>query len=132
MTTTTVTNAQSIGTSTNIGDDKFVTKTAIQTGTTAFVITPRVTNEANSNAGLVLRVWYTSSSYSLTASAALASAALRQTAHYVDLRLNSDNSGVAINDSCLEPVTGGYIYTWCSIPTLILAATLDVNLTELP
>lgn len=134
MTTTLVTNAQSIGTSTNIGEDKFVTKTTLQTGTTAFIVCGRVTNGSTGacgNQGLTLRIWYTTASFTYSANAAGIDA-LRQTARFVDIPLRNGTSKVALKDSSLEPVTGASVFVWCEVPTLTVAASLDINLVEVP
>jgi len=131
MTTTNAISGQSIGTGSNVGEGKFPQKVTIAATTTAFVITPRVTNGAGEyiEASEVI-IWYSGSSYSVTAAAA--PELLRKTARFVSVK-PSRNSSVAIAiDSSIEPVTGSYIYLWCSIPTVTVAQTLDVNVVELP
>lgn len=131
MTTTASISSQSIGTSTNIGEGKFPQKITAVATTTAFVICPRITNGAGDyNPASELVVWYSSSSYSVTA--AQAAVQLRPTARFVSLKPSPKGSGVVIKDSTLEPLTGPYIYLWCDVPTFSVAATLDVNVVELP
>lgn len=122
---------QSIGTSTNVGEGKFPQKITLNAATTAYVITPRLTNGAAAyDPAQVVRVWYTTSSFSLTAAQAVAQ--LDTTARYIDVRFKPLNGQVNIKDSTLENVTGGYLYLWCDVPNLATAATLDVNAVELP
>ena len=134
MTTTLITNAQSFGTSTNIGNDKFVTKTTLQTGTTAFLVSARATNAstgAAGNKGKRVMVWYTSTSWTYSANASGIDA-LRKTARFVSVPLGAGTSEVVVEDSSLEPVTGASVFVWVEAPTLDVAATLDINLVELP
>jgi len=132
MTTTAAISSQSIGTSTNVGEGKFGQKITAQATTSAFVVTPRVTNgAAGYDPANEIVVRYTSSSFSLTMSAATI-AALAPTARFVSVKPAREGGGVVIKDSSLEPITGGYIYLWCDIPTVAVAQTLDVNLVEVP
>lgn len=130
MTTTTSISGQSFGTSTNIGEGKFPQKVTIQATTTSFVIEGRITNGAAGYVKQDVRVWYASSGFSVTA--AVGSVALRPTARYVDIPMGQAAAQVTIRSSLLEPVAGSYIYLWVDLPTLTTAATLDVNVTELP
>lgn len=131
MTTTASISGQSIGTGANIGYGLFPRKVTRQVTTTAFVIAAKVTNGA---AGYTpqqeIRIWYSSSSFSVLA--ADAAAALHDTARYLDVKPDALAGGIEIKDSSLEPITGDYIYLWCDIPTVAVAQTLDVNVVELP
>lgn len=130
MTTTNAISGQSIGTSTNIGEGKFPQKITAVSTTSGFYVQPRVTNGAGDYTGCPkVRVWYCSSSYSLTAAQAVVQ--LRRNASYVDLDLAGGNAEVAIRDSFLEVLSGQYIYLWVTAPKLPVAATLDVNVTEI-
>lgn len=122
---------QSIGTSTNIGEGLFPQKITLNAATTCFVITPRITNGAASyDPANEIIVRYSTSSFSITAAQAVSQ--LDCTSRYVPVKMKPNNGAVAIKDSSLEPVTGGYLYLWCEIPKLSVAATLDVNVVELP
>lgn len=130
MTTTNAISGQSIGTSTNVGEGLYPQKITAVSTTSGFYIQPRVTNGIGDYKGkYTVRVWYCASSYSLTAAAAVTQ--LKLNASYVDLPLDPANGGVAIRDSFLEVLSGQYIYLWCAIPNLPVAATLDVNVTEI-
>lgn len=131
MTTTALISGQSIGTGSNMGTGILPIKLTLQTTTTAFVICGRMTNGAAAyNQREELRIWYTTSSFSITAAQAILQ--LNKTARYVDLRKSSLNAGVVIQDSSLEPVTGASLYIWCDVPNSTVAQTLDVNAVELP
>lgn len=131
MTTTNAINGQSIGTSTNVGEGKFPQKVTLAATTTAFIVTLRLTNGADTYMQKnEIVVWYSTSSFSITAAAAVA--ALRPTARYISIKPPQGAGVVAIKDSSLEPVTGGFLYLWCDLPTFLTAATLDVNTVELP
>lgn len=131
MTTTASISGQSIGTSTNVGNGKFPQKVTAAVTTTGFVISARVTMGTQGSAGAsTVRVWYSSSSFNITAAAAVE--ALSGTVRYLDLILPTTGGTVRIKDGTLEPMTGGYIHIWCDVPVLDVAATLDVNVVELP
>lgn len=131
MTTTASISSQSIGTSTNIGERLFPQKVTANAATSAYLLGVRVTAGAGVTLTGTVRVWFSSSSFSITA--AQGAIYLRPTARYVDVPLNAvASSAVLIKDSTLEPLTGGYIYLWCEIPNLGTAATLDVNCVEVP
>lgn len=131
MTITQMLNGQTIGTGANKGEGLFATKLTLQSTTTAYVFTPRVTNGADSYLPKnEIIIWYTTSSFSITAAQAVKQ--LKSTARYVSIKPSPDNAGVVIKDSSLEPNTGGYLYCWCDIPTVTTAQTLDVNIVELP
>lgn len=131
MTTTNAISGQTIGTSTNKGEGLFPQKVTLQAATTAYVITIRLTNGADayiSKAEVI--IWYSTSSFSITAAQAVLQ--LKPTARYVTIKPSSLGSAILIKDSSLEPVTGGFLYLWCDIPTVVTAQTLDVNTVELP
>lgn len=130
MTTTTVINAQSFGTSTNVGNDKFsISPVTLAAPTTAFVVAVRANNTAPNphDPKQVVRVHYTTTTF--TVAQADAPLQLGPTNRYVDVQLNRP---VAIRDSSLEPVTGSKFHCWVDAPNLSVAATLDVVLVELP
>lgn len=130
MITTNSISGQSIGTGSNVGADKFPQKVTADTSTMAFIISGRVTNGSGDYpATLYVRIWFTSSSYSITA--AQAPTQLNRGARYVDVQLKSFATGVTIRDSTTRVLSGGYIYLWCEVPNMPVAATLDVNVVEL-
>lgn len=131
MTTTTSISSQSIGTSTNVGQGLFPQKVTKQTATTAFLVDVRITNGAGGyNPVSEVRVWYASSTFSLSAANAVTQ--LRAAAGYVDVRPSPHASGVTIRQSDLATVNGSYIYFWVDVPLVSVAQTLDVTLVELP
>lgn len=135
MTTQSAISGQSFGTSTNIGEGKFsITPLTLADITTAYVVNVQVTNGAGIT-GLdgnpqTLRVWYTTTMRTVTA--ANAPVQLRQTAHYVDILCRGKTAEVQIRDSMLEPKTGAKFHCWVDAPSLTNAATLDVDVVEVP
>jgi len=136
MTTTAVLSGQSIGTSTNVGNDltfaASTMKVTIQTTTTTFVVSAKLTNGAGSyNLGSRPVVWYASSPFSVVYTAA--PALFRNGgARYLEM-VPSTQSGLAVaKTSSLETVNGSYIYVWCDVPTVSVAQTLDISVVELP
>ena len=131
MTITAAISGQSIGTSTNVGPDKFAYKVTAQTISDRFFIEGRITNGVHDyNPTNRTRIWYASSTFSVTAAASVD--LLRQTARYLELR-ESNLSGVArVTVSLCEPLSGGYVYLWAEVPNHVVAQTLDVNVIEGP
>lgn len=134
MTSTAVINAQSYGTSTNKGNSLFTPNaTTLQTGTTAFVVSVKLANSATSqdiDKNQKVRVWYTTTTYTVTA--AEAPLTLARTARYVDCWPRDGVSKESITDSSLEPVTGANFMCWVDAPTMSAAGSLTVTLVELP
>lgn len=130
MTTSNAISSQSIGTSTNIGVDKFPQKITLATGTTAFAVEARVTNGASFYAENAIRVWFAVSSFSVTAAAAVE--LLRASAMYLDILPSKFGSIARSRQSLFCPAAGAYLYLWCDIPSTVVAQTLDVNTIELP
>ena len=131
MTTTTIVTAQSVGTSTNVGEGKFPQKTTAQALTDRFYVEAKVTNGAAAyDKSKRITMFMVASPTSVTAAAAVD--LLRQTADRVDLRID-DKQGTqrATISSCI-PLSGSYIYVWFDIPNQTVAQTLDVNLVEGP
>lgn len=129
-TTTTVINAQSFGTSTNTGDQKFANApVTLQSGTTYYTVSVKVVLGSGQPADPTrkLRVWYTTNVDSVTA--ALAPEQLGQSAHFVELNLDRNT---IYRDSPLEIVTGGYFNCWVSAPVLSVASAVTVKLIEGP
>lgn len=135
MTTTTVINAQSFGTSINVGDFKFGARTPLQATTTAIRAVLSVTlGEACALSGpVVVRLYHATSptDYSTGAAGALACA---QTPEYIELSLHPTMHGSLIREkaSQLIPAAAGYHYCWLSVPKLPVAATVTVKLEETP
>lgn len=131
MTTTAIISGQSMGTGSNVGDNLFAAKLTAQTTTTAFLLCVRVTEGAGPTNPGTVRVFFTSTSFSI--SAANGPSQLGATSRYVDVILSDPRGGqVIIRDGSLEPLTGANIHVWASAPQLGTAATLDVNVVELP
>lgn len=132
MTVTASISGQSIGTSTNIGPDKFPQKVTCQSGTDRFFIEATVTNGAASyDPANAIVIFYSSYSQSATANAALIDK-LRKNARRLDVKPRRLAASVVVLASDLEPLSGPYIYLWCEIPTVSVAQTLDVNVVEGP
>ena len=132
MTTQSAISGQSFGTSTNVGNNKFsINPLTLSASTTAYVVNVQVTNGTAGGAPQQeIRVWYTTTMRTVTA--ANAPSYLSATARYVDVRLSVKTADLRIKDSSLEPVTGSYFHCWVDAPTLDVAATLSVDLVELP
>jgi hypothetical protein len=132
MTTTTVINAQSIGTSTNVGTNKFPQKTTAQQSSDRFFVEVSLTNgAAPANRTSKLFVRYASSSIDMTAAQAMV--ALGQASSVIVLTPADIAGGTVIVGSLLEPLSGAYVYIWVdSIPTQAVAQTLTVKLIEGP
>jgi hypothetical protein len=135
MTTTTIINAQSIGTGANVGEGLFAGKTTLQAATTSFILSARITNGAsNYQKTQSVEIYYSTSPFNSTA--ANGPVNLAQTAHILSVRPSQLSSGVAIKDSVLEMSTAGgatgAIYYWCSVPNVLVAQTLDLVLVEMP
>lgn len=132
MTVTAAISGQSIGTSTNVGADKFPQKVTAQSITDRFFIEVTVLNGASRyDPANAITVFYTSYSQSITADSTMM-AKLRQLARRIDVKPRVDGSATQIKVSDLEPLSGPYIYLWCEIPTVTVAQTLTVNVIEGP
>lgn len=134
-TETVLINAQSVGTSTNVGDSKFsINPVTLQTGTTAFYLDCKLANGATAgdiDRGQQIKVWYSNTVYTLTA--AEAPLTLGQTARFVKLTPRNGASKEVINQSSLEPTIGGAdILCWVDVPAFPVAGALTVTLCELP
>lgn len=130
MTVTDSISGQSIGTSTNVGERKFPQKVTKQSLTTAWTVSAKLTNGATGYAPSgIVRIWYASSNFNLTA--AEAAAGLRPT-RYLDLRPSPHAAGIVADSGELITATGNYLFFWCDLPTVPTAQTLDVSCVELP
>lgn len=132
MTTQSAIAGQSIGTSTNTGDDLFsISPLTLAASTTAFVVNMQITSGAGPTGPQQdIRVYYTTTIRTVTS--ALAPQQLGPTARFVELRVPQKGGQVAIRDSSLEPVTGSKFHCWVSCPGIPTAASLTVDLIELP
>jgi len=133
MTTTTIINGVTVGSgATTTQGFTNVTKTALQAGTTAYNVAIQLTNGALAgNLNESIRVYTTTSPYSYTAALAAADTLSRQSV-ITECRPHKDPSGVITYSSPLLPRLGGYNYTWVEEGTLRIAATLTVDLCEVP
>lgn len=133
MTTTAIINGASVGTGSNIGSFVSPTETALQAATTALKISAQITLGVltDGNNSSVIKVWHAWSPINYP-SAIAGVQALAQGAEYVQIRLNSNLSGVLEKGSELLITAGGYHYCWIEMPKLTTAATIIVNLIELP
>lgn len=135
MTTQTAISAQSFGTGSNVGNNKFsIAPLTLASGTTAFIVNVQVTNgtgaSGNSGQPVDVRVWYTTTVRTVTAGNAPLT--LGATARYIDTKIMGGTAAVYSKDSSLEPKTGASFHCWVDAPNLSVAATLDVVLVELP
>lgn len=131
MTSTTIINAQSFGTSTNVGNGKFsVSPTTVNAGTQQYAVAVSIANGAGlQDANEEVRVWYATSQDTFTAANAVIS--LRSTARYVDLRPDPQTGIIRNRNSQIEAVLGQNFYCWVDAPGLPTAATITVKLLEL-
>lgn len=145
MTTQSLISGQSIGTGTNIGNNKFsIAPVTLADTTSAFIINVQLT-EGSTGTSLhsksnEVTVWYTTTMRTVTA--ANAPRVLAQTARFVTIRpptgnligstLNEVVAGVVSKDSSLEPKTGVKLHVWVDAPTYTVAMTLDVDVVEVP
>lgn len=132
MTTQSAISGQSFGTSTNIGNGKFsISPLTLAATTTAFVVNAQWTNGAGPlDPNARVKVWYTTTMRTVTSGTAVQK--LGQTARFVELFPAQNSSELTIKDSTLEPVTGSKLHVWVDAPTLPTAATLSVDVVELP
>lgn len=133
MTTQSLIAAQSFGTSTNVGNNKFsIAPATLAAATSAFVINAQITAPATGFAGhgTVVRVWYTTTMRTVTA--ANAPLTLAATARYLDIACPDGASLVVSKDSALEPKTGSSLHVWVEAPPCALAHTLAVDVVEVP
>lgn len=132
MTTQSAISGQSFGTSTNIGNNKFsIAPLTLADATTAIVVNAQWTNGAgplNPSARLV--VWFNTTMR--TVSAANAPFTLKQGAEFVVVEPHSDSSKIASKNSELAIKAGANFHCWVDAPTLPTAATLSVDVVELP
>ena len=132
MTTTAAISGQSIGTSTNVGTDKFPAKVTCQSGSDRFFIEAILTNGAGGyDKAQEVLVFYASHTVSATADAAIVEK-LRGCARQLAVKPREAGSAIQVKISDVEPLSGGYIYLWLEIPTVTVAQTITVNVVEGP
>jgi hypothetical protein len=134
-TETVLINAQSIGTSTNVGNNKFsINPVTLQTSTTAFYLDVKLANGATAgdiDPGLTPFIRYANTVYTVTA--AEAPNTLGQAARFVKIVPRSGASKEVIAQSSLEPAIGGSdVLCWVDAPAFPVAGALTVTLCELP
>ncbi len=128
--------AQSFGTSTNIGNSKFsINPLTLADATTGYIINVQVTPGAGPvDPNAYVRVWYTTTFRTVTA--ANAPYTLRETARYVDKSIGCVGevkvSVAGSKDSAFEVKTGNKLHVWVDAPKLDTAASLTVDVVELP
>lgn len=129
MTTTTLIAAQSFGTSTNIGDNKFsIAPVTLQATTDRYVISAKVTFGAQEKRQAAEVMIYFATCYETT-TAANAPSQLGQAAIVMSVKPPVEGLVVKEDSGWQKPV-GGFLNCWVSAPTLSVAATLTVTLTE--
>lgn len=134
-TETVLINAQSIGTSTNVGNNKFsINPVTLQASTTAYYLDCKLANGATAgdmDKGNTTFVRYANTAYTVTA--AEAPHTLAQVSRYVKVVPRDGASKEVIAQSSLEPAAGGTdILCWVDAPTFPVAGALTVTLVELP
>ena len=133
MLTTAILSSQSIGTSTNIGNElTFSTSTmkkTLESTTAAFVVSARLTNGAagyNPSTRPVIHYATSPFDYAYT----LAPAVFRNGARYLELVPSREGAAIVARASLPEIAAGTYIYFWVEVPAVSTAQTLDISLTE--
>lgn len=131
MTTTAAINAQSVGTSTGVGEDLLAYKLTPQSTSDRFFVEALLTNGAGGyDMAQRPRIWYACHSVSMTAS--LAPKILKQTARYLEIVPSPFGSKQVARISQLEPLAAAYVYLWLEMPAVAVAQTLTVNIIEGP
>jgi len=131
MTSTQVITSQSIGTSTNKGEDLFAIRLTPQSITDRFFVEAVITNgAAGYDIGNRPVVKFACYNASITASGA--PAILKRSARYLELLPSINASAVVSRTSVCEPLSGPYIYLWVDCPAFATAATLSVWIHEGP
>lgn len=135
MTVTQLLTAQSIGTGSNKGSDlTFSTaamKLTIQSGTSAFKVIGRLTNGAASyDRANRPTIRYVASPISDVYSDA--PPLYRESSRYLELIPAQGAGKISTRISDVETVSGSYIYFWMDVPTVSVAWTVDLYVTEIP
>ena len=134
MTTTSIITSQSIGTGSNIGPFIAPVKTTLNANTTAALISVSLTlGDTSASVSSKLRVWCAVSPVSYS-TATVGAYALKSGAQWVELNLDPKGLPTLVLEraSMVDITAAGYHYCWIEAPTLPVAATVTVNLLELP
>jgi hypothetical protein len=136
LTTQSLISGQSFGTSTNIGNGKFsINPVTLADATTGYIINVQVTPGAGPvDPNAYVRIWYTTTMRTVTA--ANAPYTLCDTSRYVDKLIGQSGqvrvSVAGSKDSSFEVKTGNKLHCWVDAPKLETAASLTVDVVELP
>lgn len=134
MTNTTIYNAVSLGTTSEIRGGS-PTKTTLQTGTTAVVLNVKIVSGDNQNQSDEVELYYAISPFSLTADATLIPK-LHPQAGLLRIKPNQNGSGEAYDTTGVIFNNGGYLYTWFNSPALAQSGTgsptISVTAVETP
>jgi hypothetical protein len=116
MTNTTIYNAVSLGTTSEIRGGS-PTKTTLQTGTTGLVLNLKIVSGDNQNQSDAVELYYAVSPFNLTADATLIPK-LRPQAGILRVFANQAGSGEAYDTTGVIFNNGGYLYTWFNSPAM--------------
>lgn len=131
---------------TNYGDKLAPVKLTLQPTTTSVLISAQIVNgNGFYQKSVKPRIWFATTSFGASYTAAQGAIALQSNAQYLDILMAESGSGSVARDSALTVNTGGTIYVWGEIPRFLgpansgslsgetpAAATLNVNIVELP
>lgn len=131
MTTTTAVNAQSIGTSTNVGENLFAYKLTPQSTTDRFFIEAILTNGAGGY-DVSSKIYIRYACHSVDMTAALAPPILRSGSRFLEVIGSSSAGQVTARTSLLEPLAAAYVYLWVDVPNQTVAQTITVKVIEGP
>lgn len=106
-------------------------KKTLETGTTGFKINAKFTTGAGGQkTPTSVRVWFATSSFSVTAANAVFNAA--QIAESIEVKVSQSPGTILLTEGDLVISGGGYVYIWLEWGKLDAAGTLDVDLVEFP
>jgi hypothetical protein len=129
MTITVTQNAVTVGAVSATGQSP--SKTTLQTGTTAFSFSARLTT---GNSPLKtpdgVKLYYASCPYDITAAAAVTE--LARNAESLTIYANAEANKSFVSTSELSVNVGGYVYAWLEWGKQDANATVTVSLVELP
>lgn len=129
MTITVTQNAVTVGAVSATGQSP--SKTTLQTGTTAFAFSARLTT---GNSPLKtpdgVKLYYASCPYDITAAAAVTE--LARNAESLTIYANAEANKSFVSTSELSVNVGGYVYAWLEWGKQDANATVTVSLVELP
>jgi hypothetical protein len=134
MTNTTILNAVSLGTTSEIRGGS-PTKTTLQSGTTAVILNAQIVTGDNQNQSDQVEIYYTVSPFNLTADATLIPK-LHPQAGVLRIKPFNGGSGEAYDTTGAIINNGGYLYTWFNSPALaqsgVGSPTITLTSVELP